>query len=391
VRVLFYLPMITDWFFDDVVGPLIRLAAGSAEVHVAVPLPWCGTGLSERQLAYCADLPDIRWHVLDGDDHSSLRSRPQSPEDLIAFVREIDPDYTFCRSADVATPAAFPGAVRFLMEAAIPPFAPRPGAPAGRVQLNGPNMFDRGFIPSLADEERALLSELARTASAGLRERYRTRDRAAYCAEAGLPADRKIIALPLDCEGAVNFFTTLNREVRSNARLVAELVAGIDEEFVLAVTQHPLNARLAREADRPLEPIAPVLAAAGDRVRLVEATFGSESATAALIQHADGMIACDSKAIGYAAFFGTPLLRLSRFASADWMNVYRDPAAFQSAIASGSARKPDPDSAMAWLAFHYANDVFAAHDPALTFAGLISRVDTPVDVARWQSGLDRWN
>jgi hypothetical protein len=277
------------------------------------------------------------------------------------------------------------------MEAAIPPFAPRPGAPAGRVQLNGPNMFDRGFIPSLADEERALLSELARTASAGLRERYRTRDRAAYCAEAGLPADRKIIALPLDCEGAVNFFTTLNREVRSNARLVAELVAGIDEEFVLAVTQHPLNARLAREADRPLEPIAPVLAAAGDRVRLVEATFGSESATAALIQHADGMIACDSKAIGYAAFFGTPLLRLSRFASADWMNVYRDPAAFQSAIASGSARKPDPDSAMAWLAFHYANDVFAAHDPALTFAGLISRVDTPVDVARWQSGLDRWN
>jgi hypothetical protein len=391
LRVLFYLPMITEWFFDDVVGPLIRLAAGSSEVHIAVPLPWCGTGLSERQLAYCADLPDIRWHVLDGDDHSSLRSRPRSPEDLIAFVREIDPDYTFCRSADVATPAAFPGAVRFLMEAAIPPFAPRPGAPAGRVQLNGPNMFDRGFIPSLADEERAFLSELARTASAGLRERHRRLDRAAYCTEAGLPADRKIIALPLDCEGPVNFFTNLHREVGSNARLIAELVASLDEEFVLAVTQHPLNVRPVREADRPLEPIAPVLAAAGDRVRLVETASAGGSATAALIQHADGMIACDSKAIGYAAFFGTPVLRVSRFASADWMNVYRDPAAFQSDLARGSARKPDPDMAMAWLAFHYANDVFAAQDPDLTFAGLIGRVDTPVDAARWQTGLARWN
>lgn len=390
MRVLFYLPMITDWFFDDVVGPLIRLAASEAEVHVAVPLPWCGTGLSERQLAHCAALPDIRWHVLGGDDHPSLRSRPAAPDDLVAFVRGIDPDYTFCRSADIETPVGFPGEVRFLMEAAIPPFAPRAGAPVGRVQLNGPDMFDRGFLPALDAEARALLRDLAQPAWAALHARHRPGDRAAYLAEAGLPGDRRIIALPLDCEGPVNFFTNLHRVIGSNARMIADLALRLDDDCILAITQHPLNVRPQREADRPIEPIAPVLAAVGDRVRLVDAPGPAGSATASLIQHADGMVACDSKAIGYAAFFGTPILRLSRFASADWMNVYRDFGDFQAALRARAARAPDADAAMAWLAFHYANDVFAAQDPALTFADLIARVETRVDPARWQAGLARW-
>jgi hypothetical protein len=382
--------MITDWFFDDVVAPLVRLAARKAEVHVAVPLPWCGTGLSERQLGQCADLRDIRWHVLGGDDHVSLRSRPTAPDDLIAFVRDIAPDYTFCRSADVETPAAFPGKTRFLMEAAIPPFAPRAGAPAGRVQLNGPDMFDRGFLPALDPESQERLGALAQSASTALHARHGGGDRAAYLADAGLPSDRRIIALPLDCEGPVNFFTNLHRVSGSNARLIADLAARLDDDCILALTQHPLNVRAARDADRPVEPIEPVLAAAGDRVRLVQVAGPCGSATASLIRHADGMVACDSKAIGYAAFFGTPILRLSRFASADWMNAYSDLAEFQAALRDGSPRGPDTDAAMAWLTFHYANDVFAAHDPALTFGELIARVDTPVDPARWQAGLARW-
>ncbi|PSJ41687.1 hypothetical protein C7I55_05145 [Sphingomonas deserti] len=390
---LFYLPLMTDWFFDDVVKHLLRLVSPEAEVHVAIPLPWKGTGLSEHQLAQCIDLPNVHWHVLDGDDHPSLRTKPSSPESLIDFAKSIAPDYCFCRSADVTTPMSFPGKVKFLMEAAIPPFEAGPYTAGGRITLDGPGIFDRGALPALRAGDHLRLREMIRPIWQGL-ERRHSRDalsRAEYLAATGLPEDRRIIAVPLDYEGQSNFLNEVHRLTPHNAQLILDLAEMIDDDAVLALTQHPLNVSSSRAMDRPEIPIEPALSVVGDRARIVRVGgSGPGGATSALVQHCDGMIMCDSKSLGYALFFGKPILRLSKFASADWMNVYREPSGFLDALATGTARTPNRDDALTWFGFHYANQVFAVQDPSFTFAELIDRVERPVDANRWEAGLRRW-
>ncbi len=44
MHVLFYLPVVTPWWFDNIVAPLIRAAASDARVSVLVPPLWRGTG-----------------------------------------------------------------------------------------------------------------------------------------------------------------------------------------------------------------------------------------------------------------------------------------------------------------------------------------------------------
>jgi len=206
LKILFYLPANHAFWFDKVVTPMMRCAARDAEVHVVVPPLWSGanpalarlsTGITAEQLESCADLPDVRWHIVGGDDHPSLRTSPAAPETLIEAVRAIGADYTFCRSADVRTPAAFPGKVRYLMEGEFPPLPPVL-APAGskrawrtparscqRVTLMGPGLYDHGIVPPLDPEQRAWLLERIAPAWQALHA-WRSdagRDREAYLAE----------------------------------------------------------------------------------------------------------------------------------------------------------------------------------------------------------------
>jgi len=388
--VLFYLPVITDRHFEAIVLPLLRIMAREAEVHVAGPPIWSMTGLSERQLRHCIELPEIQWHIFDGEDHPLLRTAPADPDELIDYVGGIDPDYSFCRSADVTTPCRFPGRTRFLMEPIVPPFALRTGL-AGPAMLDGPRLYDQGFMPALDPEARAWLDRRFAPAWNAMRARHARGEAArdAYLAKAGLPANRRIIALPLNVEAATNFFIRQHSATPSNAELIEALAAQLDEDFVLALTRHPLNRHGDPELDRSVEPIEPVVAQLGDRVRIVEAVGPARNSTASLIQHCDGALICDSKAFGFAAFFGKPILRISRYDSAPWMRAYTDLAPFLEDVRAGTARAPLPEEAMTWFGFHYANNVFAAHDPDLTAGEIVDRVDRPINPDRWEAGLAR--
>lgn len=380
LRVLFYLPVVTEWWFDKIIGRLIRCAAREAEVHViACPL-WRLTGIGERQLAAFLDMPEIRWHIIGGEEHQSLRTVPLDPDALVAFVREIDPDYTFCRSADMATPSRFPGKVRFVMEGSMPPF-PQPSW----IYLQSAGLYDHGLLPPLDAGQRAYLDGRMAPGWDRLHARYPDNEaaRQAYLASAGLPADRKIIALPVDYEGVENFFYPLHRVTPPNAAFIAELAARIDDEMVLALTRHPI------EHAMPYRDIQRVVAAAPDRVRFVDTPDASGDATLALIRHGDGLIVRDSKAFAAGAFFGAPMLRLSRFVTGDWMKAYADLPAFLDAVRSGTARAASAADARTWFGFHHANNVFDAADPGLTLETLIDRVERPFDPSRWEASLDR--
>lgn len=392
MRILFYVPVVTRHWFDNRLVPLIRRAAREAEVHVIAPIGWRDTGITDTMLHGCLDLPGVRWHLLDGADHRSYRTVPEDPEALIDFVRAIDPDYTFCRSADIATPQHFPGKVRFMMEADYPPLLGDDSPHAARIMLTGPDIYGHGEMPPLTEPQRARL----RAHSAPLWDQFHAHhpgfegDRAAYLAKAGLPADRPIIAVPLEHESATNFFAHLYWGSPSNEQFVAELVDLIDDDCILALTPHPLW------VSQPPEFQAGIIASLArlaemdpDRIRVVATIGGRRELTRWLTQHSDGMILRDSKTIATAAFYGKPFLRLSPFTTGDWMNAYSDAATLLSDIRSGVARGASLDDALIWFAFHHANNAFVPHEEDQTFQGLLDRVERPVNPDRWEANLRR--
>lgn len=386
MKILFYLPMLSDWYFDDIVVHLMRVAARDAEVHVAAPPQWCMTGLNERQLMQCFDLPDINWHILDGPDHPSLRSVPSDPDALVDLARMIAADYTFCRSADVSTPMRFPGKIRFLREAVVPPFVPRSGAPGGWLKLSGPGIYDQGMMPLLMEDEHQMLQAMIGSRWCGLQAGSSVSNAAkrAYIEAAGLPTDRRLLVFPLTYEGQIP-----NRHaLESNSSLIAKIGAQLDDDFVVALTQHPLNINPRRAMDRPDSPVEPVVAAYADKMRLVQLPGPLGNPTASLIRCCDGVIVGDTQSFGYAAAFGKPLMRFSRFAAGEWLQAYADLAEFQHDVRARAARRPSETDAMRWFAFHYGNEVFSAQRQGLNLQHLIDRIERPVDSARWPSGVD---
>ncbi len=57
----------------------------------------------------------------------------------------------------------------------------------------------------------------------------------------------------------------------------------MDEDFVLALTKHPLNTHGDPRIDRSAEAIEPIVQQFGDRVRIVNAAGPAGNATASLI------------------------------------------------------------------------------------------------------------
>lgn len=392
MRILFYLPVITDRHFEGVVLPLIRLLYRVGEVHVAGPPQWEMTGLTEKQLLHCADMPLIQWHILDGEDHPSLRTAPSDPDELVDYVAAIAPDRTLCRSADTTTPMRFPGRTRFMMEPVIPPFRLAEGIHGGTI-LDGPRLYDQGFTPALDEAQQARLDTLFTPVWTAMKARFAAWDgeaaRRAWLAQAGLPQDKRIIGLPLDVEAANNFFIAVHSAASSNIALIEQIAAHLDEDEILAVTRHPLNLHGDPLVDRSVAPIEPVIARLGGKVRIVDAPGPAGNATASLMQHCDGAIICDSKSFGHAAFFGKPLLRISRHGSAPWMKAQFAMQNFLGALRTGTASRCAEADARAFFAFHYANNVFAAWDPALTPEELLERMARDIVPDRWAEGIAR--
>jgi hypothetical protein len=373
VRILFYLPAVTANWFADTVVHLIRAAARDHEVHVLVPPMWSGTGITEGQLHSCADLDQVRWHILNGADHPSYRTQPESADDLVAFVRQIDPAITICRSADVETPQRFPGTVRFLTEAEFAPtlFAPVPRG--GRVMLSGPRLFDFGFVPTLTADERDWLTR----AVAPRWDAYRARNPVAP------PSARRVVALPLQYQGTDNFFGRVHGDPQPADAFVATVAETLGEAFTLAVSVHPIDKRQGT-GRAVIERIAAMDPA---RVRIVRGSSdryqGEE--TELLIRDSDALVVAESKAIAIGAFYGKPVLRRSRYDAAGWVDAYADVAEFRDELLAGTARAADPAAAMIWYAYHYANYAFTA--ARIDFAELIARVERPHDAARWERAL----
>ena len=377
-RIIFYLPVVTPWWFTNIVVHLIRAMAREHEVHVLVPPLWRNTGLGEEHIGLIAELDHVFWYILDGSDHPRLRSDASGEEDLIALVHDINPDLVLCRSADIATPARFPGIVRYIMEGGAPPV--RTGT--SWITLS-PSLFDHGLMPDLSPEQCAELDRLATPIWSQMLQDNILPDRAGFLSIAGLPEDKAIIGLPLEYEQQENFFGQHHRYA-SNAEMIAGIAPMLRDDMVLAVTNHPLNELYGD--NRPLEA---TLAALDGKVVMIGGTEIAGQATLALTKHSDGMIVGNSKSWSACAAYGTPMMRLSDFATGDWVRAYGDLTDFLTAISNGSAASADPVMARRWFAGHLANAVFDPADPALTADDLISRMTDPVEPARWKPAMAR--
>jgi len=378
MHVLFYLPVVTPWWFDNIVAPLIRAAARDGHVSVLVPPLWRGTGIGPAQLARCADLDSVDWYILDGDDHPRLRVSATDEEELFALIDAIAPDIILCRSADLDSAARFPGIVRFIMEGAAPPFNLGPSG----VWLPE-TLFDHAEMPALAPAWRAQLDSLFRPWWNEARARFSAPDRDAFLAHTGLPRDKQLIGMPLEYEHPEMFFAPHNA-FAGNIALIDHIAEQLDDDSVLAVTNHPLN-----EIHCDNGPLRAAIAAHGGKVLMVRATDVPGDATMLLARHGAGMVVGNSKSFGGCAFFGTPMLRLSRFRTGAWMHAYDAFAPFSAALRDGTAQAASMADALSWFALHLIDRVFDPRHGTLTAAMLADRIDRPVDPARWALGVAR--
>lgn len=374
---VFYLPVVTPWWFENIIVHLIRTIAREHEVHVLIPPLWRGTGLSEAQIPFIKDLDQVFWHVLDGPDHPKLRSDASGEDDLIAFVHSISPDFVLCRSADIKTPARFPGIVRYIMEGAAPPLA----IPTHWVVL-ADTVFDYGVIPELSANERAML-RLVADKLAGDLSAAKHGSRADWLNTQSISPKKRVIGLPLEYEHQENFFGQ-HHHYPNNAAMIEALCNGLPSEAVLAVTNHPLN-----DLYGDNRAIEKAISATGGKAIMLASGSSAGQATLELAQHCDGMIVGNSKSWALCAAFGAPLLRLSDFATGSWAHAYSSAEHFYEDIDRGTAKVPNMADAMLWFAFHLANEVFDPTDPSLSAHEILGRMSSAVDLNRLEAALNR--
>ena len=378
-RVLFYLPVVTRWWFANIIVPLIRAASKGGEVHVLVPPLWSCTGISAEDLAGCADLDEVNWHILDRGDHPDLRFSAMHQPYLLELVRAIDPDLCLCRSADIETPALFPGVVRYIMEGASPPFATN----YHTVYL-AKSLFDHGLMPDLTPEHAAWLDAAFAAPWTAKKISLPQMEREAFLAHAGLPSDKLLIGLPLEYEHEELFFGQHNI-FGDNVELIDALAGALDDDTVLAVTQHPLNEGRRSEAD-----LTAAIDRHGGKVRLIRQFGERGQATTLMTKHCHGMIVGNSKSFAGCAFLGAPMLRISKFETGDWLKPYATLGQFVAALRSGDAMAASETDARRWFAFHLANTVIEPHSPELDLARILDHAINPVNPARWERGLARY-
>jgi hypothetical protein len=379
-RILFYLPTVTPWWFDNVVGHMVRALAETAEVHVLVPPLWRNTGIGPEQLVSCSSCPQVNWHVADGEAHPSLRTAPADQEEIVEFARTLAPDYVFCRSADVATPARFPGKVRHLMEAGAPPFSTR----AGWIILQE-DFWRHGSLPKMNESDRQAVEETF--ASIWKRARNRAQHKAHMrehrtqaLRNMGLPDDRKIVALPLEYEHE-EAFTGFHNRFERNIDLISHVAEHLDDDILLAITDHPLNYRYVDNRK-----VYEAIDALGPRAYLVPNPEAYYFRTDLLIKHSDGLIVQNTKAIYSGVFFGKPILRLSNRSTAEWIGVHEDAAGFNAATLGGHDGATE-EQARLWFGTHLLHEII---NPAeMTGAEILDRVDRPFSRDRLAPGLER--
>jgi hypothetical protein len=366
LRILFFLPLVRQWAFENMIGPLIEKLSPLAEVHIALPEVWLGRYAGPDKPRAVHRFVDVRWHPLD-------ESGVAGPE----LVRSIDPDYCVCRCADALDATRIPGEIRYIMEASAPPFP----VPRHWITLQ-PRMFGQGSIPELSDREGETLEALISPSWAAIEKSLPSDPD--WLERRGIPAGRKVIALPLEYDHPDNLYA-IHRTIRPNARLVAAIADRLSPPLFLAVTDHPLNASLnGRDLVDVFEQRKAV-------ARLLPGEDIAGGVTVRLTQHADGMIVGDSKSFAAAAFFGTPMLRLSKFESWPWLHAFRDFDDFCGSLLAGERRGASRADAKRWFAFYLANEAFGPRDAEVDGAEILARLERPVDPARWAAAFQRYS
>ena len=378
MRILFYLPVVTPWWFDHIVAPLIDRLAVEAELHVMVPPLWCGTGIGPEQLAGLADPDRIQWHILDGEDHPRLRTGGERFDDLVALVHALDPAITLCRSADLETPSRFPGRILHMMEAAFPPFPTRDDWLVLRE-----HPFDHGVMPALGTGDTESLEAGFGPIWAAVSRRLAAQMQSVSLREAE-DDGRILVSLPLEYEHEENFFGR-RRPHADNAALVSALAEQVGDDVVLAVTDHPLNLL---HCDRTALDAA--VARHAGRVRMMTPRRGQDRPTTAVVGASDGMIVHNSKAISIAGYFGKPILRQSEHPTGAWLEAYKELGGFLDALRGGAPRRPSEAAAKSFFAFHAANALIDPIHPETDARLLLETIESPVDRRRWPAAIRRY-
>lgn len=380
MRILFYLPVITPWWFARIVKPVIERLADEHEIHVIAPPPWRNTGISETEIRLCADMPDICWHIVNDAGHPSMRTHPIERDGIVAFVQNLAPDYTVCRSADFDTVKMFPGVVRHITEGAADPL--RLGPDSFHFTTCP---FDHGVMPDLTEREVARLDAMIDPYWEAMKRSDQLQDvQNDYLNEwADLPSDRPIVFLPLEYEHEENFYTVHRVGATPNAAMLEELSERLGDRVFLALTNHPLN-----EAHLDNSAVTRVVRANRSRMKLLpgKTPIGTRTSNF-LMTTADGVILGDSKVYAMAGFHSTPILRLSRFATGDWMNANEELRPFLNGLSTGSIAAPDQASAKTWFAYHAANNLGCPRNPDLSGEEILSRLETPCDPNRWEANF----
>jgi hypothetical protein len=381
MRVLFYLPVVTPWWYAHILLPLIKKMAVIAEVHVLAPAFWQNTGLGEAQLVASVDQDNVFWHIVDDPSHPTLRTYPDHPDELIAFVRSIDPHYTICRSADFESPSHFPGEVRFLMETGAPPM---PGIQSMLILQK--NLLCHGEMQPLTLSDRQVID--ARFADAWARCRHRFAHQAPFdqprdqvLANFGLDPNRRVIVLPLEYRHEENFVSMHERR-RDAVALLNDVASRLGDDMTLAVTDHPLNYRF---MDNTL--VHQAIASLAPNVMLVPNPDGDPHTTDLLVKNSDGIIVQTSKTVYSAAFFDKPILRMTACKTAPWLNTYSDMDDFFDHLRSGTAICSDEADLRTWYGLHVMHDIVELDVSA---EEVIDRIDRPFAVERLAVGIERF-
>jgi hypothetical protein len=347
MKILFYLPVVTPWWFENLIAPMLRALNGEAELHVMVAPLWTNTGIHQEHAQALDDVRDLHWHIVQPEEPGLFRRDGAALPGLIDAVEAIAPDLTLARAIDTATCDLFPGTVRYLMEATAPPFA----TPVNWLILED-RPFGHGFIPdhalaraehcagALADCWEVLDEKL----SAPLKKDWR--------GMLGLPSDRPILALPLQYEVAENFFNE-GSPFANGPALVETLLDHLDPAIVLAVTDHPLNERyLLRKVLRDL------IADHAGRAVLCTAEDQPRGATGVLAAGADAMMIDMSKSIMLAKFCGCPIVHVGGSRMADWIRPVGLADLLPERLVGRGLPGPDRAAARRFFGWHFGMRIF---------------------------------
>lgn len=380
MRILFYLPVVTPWWFREIIVPIMRAlhnGAAPTELHVMIAPLWRNTGAEANDLLAAADLDAVHWHVIDEGDPDQFRVSGAEVPGLLNLVHAIAPDLTLARSADFAISSQFPGVVRYVMEAAASPFAYQ-----RHYVVLEEEPFAPALVPAWATAQADAYAECLRRVRPLVEQCRPLAAPAVLRATLGLPGDRRVIAVPLQYEHPENYFL-LHSRFPDALILLDRLLAEVPGDVVLAVTDHPLNRMYGDQPDHPLyvDRRAVKELIARHPGRIVDCTAWRAADMLAIC--ADAMLNDLSKSWTLSAFFGTPLVNIGARPAAEWLNALADLEALPAALASGPLARADPIEAWRWFGWHLGARL--AEPDTLTLDRLVRCVEqrpSEADVAR---------